>query len=209
VAWPPERITRSGTGGPTTSRHGDAVPNNQEGNQPMSRTSFTIKKIALALAATATASVGLAMVNPTPAAASGITVRLAPASNPFVYVDVSGASTQAGAAIIQWPYNGGQNQVWTLRPAGTNYEIVNKGSGQCITTDGVAGHWLYQSGCNGSAGQQWSTSLTPGNLVTYTIGNPASGLYMDVEGASGSQGAHLDGWYRNGGWNQLFLAHAA
>lgn len=175
----------------------------------MSYTPFSIKKIALTLAATAMATVGLATVNAAPAAASGLTVRLAPASNPFLFVDVSGASAQPGAAIIQWPYNGGQNQVWTLRPAGTDYEIVNKGSGQCITTDGVAGHWLYQAVCNGSAGQQWATSITPGNLVGYTIRNPASNLYMDIEGGSGSQGAHLDAWYRNGAPNQYFLAHAA
>lgn len=175
----------------------------------MSRTSFRVKKIALAVAATALASVGLATVSPAPAQASGITVRLAPASNPFVFLDVSGASTQPGAAIIQWSYTGGSNQVWTLRPAGTDYEIVNQLSGQCLTTDGVAGHWLFQWYCNGSAGQHWSSSITPGNLVGYTIKNPASGLFLDVEGASGAQGAHLDVWYRNGGSNQFFLAHAA
>jgi hypothetical protein len=175
----------------------------------MSYKPFNIRKIALAVTATAMATVGLAAVSAAPAAASGITVRLAPASNPFLFVDVSGASVQPGAAIIQWSYNGGQNQVWTLRPAGTDFEIVNKGSGQCITTDGVAGHWLYQAVCNGSAGQQWATSITPGNLVGYTIRNSATNLYMDVQGASGSQGAHLDAWYKNGGANQYFLAHAA
>ena len=172
----------------------------------MSHKSFSIKKTALTLAATAVATVGLAAVSAAPAEASGITVRLAPASNPFLFLDVSGASVQPGAAIIQWPYNGGLNQVWTLRPAGTDFEIVNRWSGQCITTDGLAGHWLYQAVCNGSAGQQWATSITPGNLVGYTIRNPASNLYLDAEGASGSQGAHLDAWYRNGGPNQYFLA---
>ena len=82
----------------------------------------------------------MSALNPAPAnAASGMTVRFAPASNAFLFVEVSGSSTQPGASIIQWSFNGGQNQIWTFRPAGTDYEIVNKWSGQCITTDGVAG----------------------------------------------------------------------
>jgi hypothetical protein len=176
----------------------------------MSRKPFNLTKIALTLVATALAFTGLATAGASPASAtSGFTVRLAPWSNTFLFVDVSGASTQPGAAIIQWPFNGGSNQVWTLRPAGANYEIVNRGSGQCLTTDGVAGHGLYQWPCYGWAGQQWETALTPSNGYVYPIRNPASNLYMDVEGASSSQGARIVGWYWNGGNNQYFAGRTA
>lgn len=30
-------------------------------------------------------------------------------------IDVSGNSTSAGGAIIQWPGNGGSNQTWNLQ----------------------------------------------------------------------------------------------
>jgi hypothetical protein len=172
----------------------------------MFQMSFSIKRIALTLAAAAVATVALAAVGPAPAEASGITVRLAPASNPFLFVEVSGASLQPGAPIIQWPFNNGLNQVWRLSPAGTDFNIINRWSGQCITTDAIAGHWVYQSVCNGSAAQQWATSITPGNLVGYAIRNPASALYLEIQGASASQGAHLDVWYPNGGHNQYFVA---
>jgi hypothetical protein len=43
--------------------------------------------------------------------------------------DVSGASTTAGASVIQWPSNGGPNQHWTLVPvpdANQSYRIENR-----------------------------------------------------------------------------------
>lgn len=172
----------------------------------MARISLDIRKFGLAIAAAVAATAGLNALSPAPAsAASGMTIRFAPTSNPFLFVEVSGSSTQPGANIIQWPFNGGQNQVWTFRPAGTDYEIVNKWSGQCITTDGLAGHWLWQAPCNGTDGQKWATSLSPGNLISYLIRNPASNLYLEVQGASGTQGAHIDVWYWNGGYNQYFV----
>jgi hypothetical protein len=169
--------------------------------------SISLRKIAFTVAATALAVVGLATVSPGAAqAASGPTVRLAPASNPFLFLDVAGSSTAPGAAIIQWYYNGGSNQVWRLSPSGTNLQIVNRWSGQCITTDGIAGDLLFQAPCNGSASQQWASSISAGNLIGYTIMNPASGLYMEIYGASGAQGAAVDAWYYNGGSNQFFVA---
>lgn len=174
----------------------------------MSRRWFSLKKFALTLAVTAMAVVGLAAAGASPATAStdGVRVRLVPLSNVYLFIEVSGASTQSGAAIIQWSYTGGSNQVWTLRPSGTEYVLVNVGSGLCIATDGVAGDWLFQAPCNGSPKQQWAAD-GPGGA--YAFRNPASGLYMDVEGGSGWQGTHLVGWYWNGGNNQWFAAYAA
>ncbi|MBO3749802.1 RICIN domain-containing protein [Streptosporangiaceae bacterium NEAU-GS5] len=169
---------------------------------------ISMKKKALTFAAGGAMAAAALLATSGAAHASGFSVRLSPASNPFLFVDVSGGSRGDGAPLIQWSISG-DNQVWTFQPSGTAYQIVNRNSGKCITSDGVAGHQLYQWACHGTANQLWSTSLTPGNLVGYTIKNVASNLYMDVAGSSGAQGAAIDTWTRNGGSNQFFLAHAA
>jgi hypothetical protein len=168
---------------------------------------ISAKKAATIVTAGALAMAGL-LATSGAAHASGFAVRLAPASNPFLFLDVNGGSTGDGAPIIQWSLSG-DNQVWTFQPAGSAYQIVNRHSGKCITTDGVAGHQVYQWYCHGTDNQLWATSLTPGNLTGYTIRNIGSGLFMDVAGGSGAQGAAIDTWYRNGGPNQFFLGHAA
>ncbi|WP_155357738.1 RICIN domain-containing protein [Acrocarpospora macrocephala] len=45
----------------------------------------------------------------------------------------------------------------------------------------------------------------PGVLVQ----NVGSGLFMEVSGGSGAQGAAIDTWYWNGGHNQYFLGTTA
>jgi hypothetical protein len=91
-----------------------------------------------------------------------------------------------------------------------HFQIVNKRSGMCLTSDGVAGHTLYQNYCqDGGNLQLWDTGLTPGNLVSYAIRNYGSGLFMDVRGGSGAQGADIVTWYFNNGYNQFFSGTAA
>ena len=142
-------------------------------------------------------------------AASPMTVRLTPASNLLLTVEVSGASYDNGASIDQWTLNGGANQVWNFVPVGSGYEIVNARSGKCLTTDNVPGDAVYQYTCLGALTQLWSTSLQAGNGYAYTIGSESSGLVLDVNGASPWAGASIDTWYFNGGSNQYFAATGA
>jgi len=162
-------------------------------------------------AAAAAATAGMLGASTAPASASsGFTVRLAPLSNPFLDVEVRGASLDPGATVDQWSVNSGANQVWTFRPSvspGGHYQVVNKQSGLCLTSDGVAGDTLYQDYCrDGVTLQLWDTGLTPGNLISYAIRNVGSGLYMDVRGGSGWQGADIITWYFNNGDNQFYSA---
>ena len=148
------------------------------------------------------AGAGVASANPT------FTTHLTPDNTFFLQLDVSGASTAPGAPVIDWYSNGGANQVWTfVDQGGGNYEIVNQNSGQCLTTDGVAGDQLYQFYCLNGPGQRWQTGLT-GNpadaFVAKNIYNPAYGLDVDVYGDSAWPGAAIDAWYPNGGYNQSF-----
>ncbi|WP_433510299.1 RICIN domain-containing protein [Nonomuraea sp. CA-143628] len=141
-------------------------------------------------------------------AASGFNVRLSPVSNPFLFVDVAGGATGDGAKIIQWPLSG-DNQIWQFQPVGSHFQIVNRHSGKCITSDGGVAHQLYQWRCKGTDQQLWDTNLNPGNLIGYPITNVASGLVMDVMDASGAQGAAIDTWYYHNGNNQAFVGSSA
>ncbi|HEY7042329.1 MAG TPA: RICIN domain-containing protein [Nocardioidaceae bacterium] len=125
-----------------------------------------------------------------------------------LFVDVSGASRSWGAQVIQWSLNGGANQKWDIQNlADGNKEFVNANSGQCLTTDGIAGDGVYQFPCVGAKNQEWTTNLVVGNFHNYTIKSASSGLNLDVSGNSSNQGAVIDTWYDNGGGNQHFFGY--
>jgi hypothetical protein len=163
----------------------------------------SLAAVGVAAAAAGLLTVGAGQAN----ASTAFTVHVTPNNTFGLLLDVSGASTSPGAPVIDWWANGGSNQVWTFYPVGNDvYEIANQNSGQCLTTDGIAGHGVFQWPCVGSATQIWSTGLTPTSVSAWTIGNPWSGLYLDVSGNNPWPGTSLDVWYYNGGANQHFAA---
>jgi Ricin-type beta-trefoil lectin domain-like len=140
-----------------------------------------------------------------PSLASALTLNsvalVSNASNSTLPLDVNGASTSPGAPVIQWFGNGGSNQRWNFVTQADGYEhIVNQNSGMCLTTDGVAGHWVYQWPCGSSWNQEWSSTVlnraftdAPGA----TIESYNRGLYLDVAGDAYWPGGHLITWYWN------------
>jgi hypothetical protein len=158
------------------------------------------------------------------ATAAAITVGVAPSyanstnfsglsnASTWGHMDVSGASTSPGGRIIQWPANGANNQQFKY-PArdGETSNILNQNSQMCVTTDGVAGHQLFQMPCGGGWApyQRWTVhTYTPWYDFTNTYGwftNPATGLVIDVEGGSRAQGTRIIAWYGNGGLNQSWI----
>jgi hypothetical protein len=121
-------------------------------------------------------------------------------------VNVSGASTSDGAAIIQWPYNGSSNSLWTFVATSNGYyQIKNVNSGLDVavlnasTSIGAAIiQWSY-----GSAGNdQWEP--VQNNYGTYTFYNLLSGLALDDPQSSTSQGTQFDQALPTGGSNQTF-----
>jgi Ricin-type beta-trefoil lectin domain-like len=51
-------------------------------------------------------------------------------------LDVDGGCQAPNTGVIEWPWNGGYNQQWGFVPSPYNpgwYEIVNRGSGQCLS----------------------------------------------------------------------------
>ncbi|HLG77494.1 MAG TPA: RICIN domain-containing protein, partial [Ktedonobacteraceae bacterium] len=124
--------------------------------------------------------------------------------NSGLVMDVNGASTSAGATIIQWPNNGGYNQEWSLQPTGDGYYyLVNRNSSLVMDVNGAstsAGATIIQWSNHSGTNQQWS--LTPTGDGYYYLVNRNSGLVADVNGGSTSQGAQIIQWPNHGGTNQ-------
>jgi Ricin-type beta-trefoil lectin domain-like len=159
----------------------------------------------------ATAGLAAAAVAAVPAAASAQSLQnvaiSTDISGSYLVLDVAGGSTDNGAGVIQWYGSFAGNQRWNLVDQGDGTEtIVNQNSGKCLTTDGVAGHQLYQFTCVGSPLQKWQSNMytldKPNNVST--IRNPSTGLNVDVNGASQWAGAAIIGWYRSNADNQYF-----
>ncbi len=119
-------------------------------------------------------------------------------------VDVYGGSHAPGAAIIQWPANGGANQQWRFEPLGNDvYRIVAVHSGQVLDVYGrstAAGADVIQWPWNGGPNQQWRVVALSSGMVEIVSVN--SGMVLDVFGAGSADGAKLIQWPRHGGANQ-------
>jgi CSLREA domain-containing protein len=91
-------------------------------------------------------------------------------------LDVNGASTTPGAAVIQYDCSGQTNQRWTLTAGGAMQVYGNR----CLSPAGgviAAGTSVVIDNCTGSAAQTWTYTTANGRL---TVG----GLCLEVVGAS-------------------------
>jgi hypothetical protein len=118
--------------------------------------------------------------------------------------DVNGGSTADGAQIIQWQYNGGNNQQWQLvHHTEGFYRIVNRNSGKTLDVNGgslSSGANVIQWPWNSGRNQQWE--IVPLSGGYYRLVNRNSGHVMDVNGASTTNGANVIQWPWNNGNNQ-------
>lgn len=129
-------------------------------------------------------------------------------SGEILTLDVNGGSQAPNANVITWYYNGGYNQEWAFlqSPYSGWYEIVNRGSGQCLTVEGnnsTAGNPLIQYPCAGAFNQLWYMGSIALN-TNYVISSALDGEVADVQNAYPWAGGYLDQWPYNGGWNQQF-----
>ncbi len=90
-------------------------------------------------------------------------------------LDVAGGpgAVQNGAGLLQWPYWGGTNQIFTVedRKDGT-YAIHPIHSQQCLDVVGVAvnpGALVQQWACTGGANQAWMITPVAGDMLTEKI----------------------------------------
>ncbi len=158
------------------------------------------RKLAAAGVVAAALTVGTAL----PASASPTIYRITTVAS--LAVEVSGSSGDDGAAVIQWPINGGQNQEWTLVSKSYGSWFVNYASGKCLSVRGgdtSAGAALVQYPCIDVAYEEWTWE--PVNSGTaYVLRNAGSHQVVDVPGGTGNWGAQLDQWPSNGNPNQYF-----
>lgn len=120
------------------------------------------------------------------------------------FLDVSGASGNDGAAVIQWSGNGGDNQKWRLVPAGDGYfSIIARHSGKYLDVSGVSvndGAGIVQ--WTGWGGDNQKFSLEDAGDGSYRIIAKHSGKCLDVSGVSTDNGARVIQWTNWGGDNQ-------
>ena len=104
-------------------------------------------------------------------------------------LDVSGASSENGSALIQWQCHGGDNQVWSIEPADDGYSRVVAGnSGKCLDVSGVStedGAPVLQWQCHSGANQQWRVEPVGDG---YRFIARHSGKCLDVPGWSTDDG---------------------
>ena len=122
-------------------------------------------------------------------------------------LDVSGASTDAAASVIQWTCHGGPNQQWRLEPAGGGaFRIIARHSGQVLDVyggfvDDVTP--IIQWPVHGGDNQVWT--LEPASDGYMRIVARHSGKALDVEFASADDGARVIQYTPHGGANQQWL----
>ncbi|MFB7950092.1 RICIN domain-containing protein [Kitasatospora phosalacinea] len=102
-------------------------------------------------------------------------------------LDVANQATWDGAAVVQWPWNGGANQQWRLLPGyDGSFRLVNAHSGKVLDDPG-------SSPAPGQALDQWTDTRSPNQWWTlvpaataghYKLANVSSGLYLDVAGST-------------------------
>ncbi len=118
-------------------------------------------------------------------------------------LDVNGASSTDGAAIIQWPSTGGTNQQWKLLPnTDGSYRLSNVRSGKLLESPGSSaqGAQLDQWADTGSGNQWWK--LVAATSGYYRLVNVGNGWCADVKDASIADGAQVIQWPSTSGSNQ-------
>jgi hypothetical protein len=128
-------------------------------------------------------------------------------------LDVQNGSQSPNANVITWVWNGGYNQEWEFvqSPYSGYYEIMNRGSGQCLSVGNdstAAGQDLVQYPCYGWTDQLWYMGYIA-QATDYNIWSALDSQVVDVQNAYPYQGGYVDQWPSNGGSNQTFWLTSA
>jgi hypothetical protein len=137
--------------------------------------------------------------------------------NSGLVLDINGANISKGAAIIQWPYKGSNNQKWYIEEgaggSGTYVITSALNPAYCLDIYGgqnANGAKLILWERTGGANQSWDIAPITPSLAdgTYTIRTAGAGnRSLDVEGASLQDGARMLLWDFHGQTNQQFTIH--
>jgi hypothetical protein len=117
------------------------------------------------------------------------------ASNPNLVLDVEGGSTNAGAKLIIWSPNGGDNQKFRI----DGLSIKSVKSGKALDAEGGLGQGkrVIQWDPHGQANQQWKY-----DPATQNIKSVSQNLVLDVKDGNLRPGGEVILWPPNNGPNQ-------
>ena len=109
-------------------------------------------------------------------------------------LDVADRSQAEGGAVQIWSTKPTANQVLRATYLGDGtYSLVFADSGLALTAEGAAnGSRVSQRSYTGDASQRWV--VTPSGGGTCTVRSAAGRAYLNVRGASGSNGAGVQVW---------------
>ena len=118
-------------------------------------------------------------------------------------LDVSWNSTENGANIELFSYNGGANQHFNIVPCGDGYyNIINVNSGKALDVDAWGSQNVIQWDQTGGDNQKWSFEYAGNGM--YYIRSKSAGKYLDVNGGYARDGANVGVFGLNNGGNQKF-----
>lgn len=118
-------------------------------------------------------------------------------------LDVYWGKKENGANILQYSYNGYENQKWYIEKKSNGYYVIKSASsGKVIEVQ----DWSSANGGNirqwdyyGNPNQEWKIEAVDGY---YRFINRLSGKALDVEARSKADNANVIQWGYSGGWNQ-------
>jgi len=119
----------------------------------------------------------------------------------------SGGGTANGTQLVQWGYNGGNEQKWTFSHLGNGqYKVTGLASGRVMDVAGISTAnganltlWDWLNGNN----QKWT--VTPAGDGYFKITAVHRGKVADVEGPSTADGADVHQWSYVGADNQQWF----
>jgi hypothetical protein len=118
-------------------------------------------------------------------------------------LDVYKKSTENGGDVIQWSYNGGNNQKWVITDMGNGYKLINVNSKKALDVSNSStenGGDVIQWTDNNQNNQRWNI-VNLGNGY-YNLVNVNSGKLLDVDHNSTENGANVLQWSNNNNYNQ-------
>jgi hypothetical protein len=125
----------------------------------------------------------------------------------YKLLDVRGATPDDGAAVQQFPSNGGFNQQWEFVPTDSGFFKIfsdgSRGSTRVMDVKGAStddGALIQQFHDDDGFNQQWA--LEPVGDGFHKIVSRNSGKVLDVPGASTADSVQIQQFHDNGGFNQ-------
>jgi len=172
-----------------------------------------MRRVATALVAGAATTLGLAVAAaPAQATPTPFTLRMTAVHSGK---SLTASSADVGSAVFQSTYFGTANQKWRFNfTGGSIAQIVNEDSHLCMQPENSGASLVRLQICDDPndithpSTQFWKQRQTLFNgKVVNRWENVTTGMYLDISGASQSNGALLIQFPPTGGSNQLF-SHA-